>query len=540
MGNSESNERELSDQEKTVAALVEHSADHFVIFSSPVPYDEENERMRYDGEHHLDPLLNFIRTGGSETLRSLNLYDTLVRDSNVERLALVLGDCVVLTYLNLMCTDMKTSGLLAIANALPPSLNELLIGNDKVTRLEKRALGLMHISYKCFGNKGVRGLMDILASRCPALSQLTIRSALDNHGMAELAGRLPLSLQMLNVESTRYVSNSQKNTSLYSHATEFNAWGLTKLLDGLQADLALRCLKLSENVVGDRGIIALAGALGSMRNLTELHVRGCGMSPNGMEQLANALPWDRLEKLDVSCNAIKDTGGEALARAIVASTASAPVALRELGISLCGLGVLGMKRLCDASELMPFLTHVEQEKNIRFHDDACSNTETFVQKPCRNVAGKATAVQIATASNTGASSSGLDSALPPSLSLPRTVKSTDVSELSERCTGLEARCSSLVSRVAELGERHSADASEMARMRDDHERLQDEFESSEQQREALARKLDELCARVDRMTQLGRSEALEIRRLTMKNVVSAAMAARASAATTSSDGPPMS
>ena len=113
--------------------------------------------------------------------------------------------------------------------------------------------------------------------------------------------------------------------------------GAKGLAEVLQEDKCkISTLSLAANRLGDKAILALAGALGSSRALTQVNLSDCAIGCAGAVELANYFEYNQgVAVLDLSWNHIRARGGEALAKCLASNQA-----LTDFDLSWNGIGQL--------------------------------------------------------------------------------------------------------------------------------------------------------------------------------------------------------
>ena len=228
------------------------------------------------------------------SITTLELCHCEMKGQDTERLAGVLGQCAVLSHLNLCCNPI--------------------------------------------GAKGAGKLSGVLA-QSSALAYLNLsRNELSDDGAGRLAGVMGQLRALVHLDLSRNCINAN------------GAWRLAGVLGQCPA---LAHLDLSGNGIRDDGAGRLAGLLGQLRALTHLDLKSNAIRDHGAGRLAGVLgQCVLLAHLDLSDNEIGDAGAESLAEVLVQCTALAHLDLCDNRIETSGAGRLRASWCGKASGLL--------------------------------------------------------------------------------------------------------------------------------------------------------------------------------------------
>jgi Ran GTPase-activating protein (RanGAP) involved in mRNA processing and transport len=234
-------------------------------------------------------------------LTELDLSHNLWRSHDVDMLVGMFSKCKLISTLNFDGNDMDhdTDLELTLANAL----SEL----EMLTDLNLNGNRLDDFNF-----------MDLVLRKCTGIQYLDLGSArIRESGATALAGVLVTcaELRMLNL-----------------HKNLIGIAGAQAIAGGIGHCAHLNGLNMSDNEIGDAGAEALAVVVG---NVKFLNVSKCGLGARGCEALVG-LPFQQLEDLDLSDNAIQKYGVE-----VMAAAAGSWPALKTLSISGNAIGMHG-------------------------------------------------------------------------------------------------------------------------------------------------------------------------------------------------------
>jgi Ran GTPase-activating protein (RanGAP) involved in mRNA processing and transport len=234
-------------------------------------------------------------------LTELDLSHNLWRNHDVDMLVGMFSKCKLISTLNFDGNDMDhdTDLELTLANAL----SEL----EMLTDLNLNGNRLDDFNF-----------MGLVLRKCTGIQYLDLGSArIRESGATALAGVLVTcaELRMLNL-----------------HKNLIGIAGVQAIAGGIGHCAHLNGLNMSDNEIGDAGAEALAVVVG---NVKFLNVSKCGLGARGCEALVR-LPFQQLEDLDLSDNAIQRYGVE-----VMADAAGSWPALKTLSISGNMIGMHG-------------------------------------------------------------------------------------------------------------------------------------------------------------------------------------------------------
>ena len=137
---------------------------------------------------------------------------------------------------------------------------------------------------------------------------------------AIIAGNTSIRLEYLNISDNKIGDNGivhiatalQKNTTMKEldvHKCSISDVGAKSLAEAIAGNTSIRLLNISDNKIGDNGIVHIATALQKNTTMKELDVHKCSISDVGAQSLAEAIAGNtRLEYLNISDNKIRDNG----------------------------------------------------------------------------------------------------------------------------------------------------------------------------------------------------------------------------------------
>eukprot|EP00727_Mastigamoeba_balamuthi_P009036 m51a1_g4755 hypothetical protein (646) ;mRNA; r:424597-426958 len=238
--------------------------------------------------------------------------------------------------LKAFCGGLASSSLAVIdlsANGLGEEAAGLLAGSLSGPSLETLVLAHNNIDAVAAGH-----VANIMTS-CPRLTRLDLsdnRIGKSGSRKIAMAAREHKTLAMLQLDRNSILSVGlvsiaallgDKTTARVPIAhLSLSGNGLEPSSGNLIASLmqklpTLKHLDVSDNPIGDEGVVALCGGLSSNATMTSLSLKGLKLSNEGAKSIAEALKHNHtLQVLDLSDNKIRVEGGEALANALDVNT----------------------------------------------------------------------------------------------------------------------------------------------------------------------------------------------------------------------------
>ena len=186
----------------------------------------------------------------------------------------------------------------------------------------------------CINPEGAKALADALRVNA-ALKSLDISwNQLDAEAGKALADALSINAVLT---SLSLAGNSLTNAG-------YDMTGVTALAEALKVNAVLKKLHLSYNYLTDEGTIGIGESLKTNKSLEELHLRDCFIGPKGAKAFAGALRVNAgLKKIVLSGNEkIKHEGAIAILESLKTNKN-----LEELHLRECGIGPEGAKTLAD-------------------------------------------------------------------------------------------------------------------------------------------------------------------------------------------------
>ncbi|XP_036061006.1 NACHT, LRR and PYD domains-containing protein 5 [Onychomys torridus] len=271
----------------------------------------------------------------NRNLKYLNLGNTLLRDDDVKLAceALKHRNCSLET-LRLDSCELTSACYLEISKLLlsTTSLKSLSLARNKVVEKSMRSLCEALSSSKCALKKLILDSCDLTS----ASFQVLASALLSNRTLTHLC----LSNNRLRVEDVRRLCQFIRHPECALQRLILNQCGLKGDAYGFLAlmlinNKKLTHLSLTMNPMEDGGVKLLCEAIREPTcHLQELELVGCQLTEDCCEDLARMITANKhLKSLDLSNNALGDTGVIALCKGLKHSDSS----LRRLGLEACRL-----------------------------------------------------------------------------------------------------------------------------------------------------------------------------------------------------------
>ena len=350
--------------------------------------NEALHRVVRSAEPQLDLRGRFIGPAGavalSTALRSnhalttLDLYDTGLDDSSVDRLCHALLEHGLVTSLDLGGNELTagaTRALAALPRKLPPHQVDATTASDLDWAAEDEEVVEKGYDYgpPVCELRLSRNRLD--GAACGALLSSGRRDV-----MLALSS-LALSLNPLGEDGGAAIGDAMGHMphlhTLQLHGCGMGPKGAQALASGLVKARLLSHLDLSDNALADEGAQAVAAEL-PHTHLEELLLSRNRIAALGAAALANALMRRRgnaLRLLGLHGNKLRDTAAASLAEALGAPAARGNRSLETLDLSANKLGEEGALRLGDAIVTNPTLTSLDLRGNRRVDDGVITAIE---------------------------------------------------------------------------------------------------------------------------------------------------------------------
>ncbi|KIC75377.1 hypothetical protein DB41_HN00090 [Neochlamydia sp. TUME1] len=264
-----------------------------------------------------------------------------------------------LSYLNLSnCTRLSKLSLKA------PKLRFLALkGNQALTSLQVEAPLLEEIELEGCTRLSAHQIK-ALAKKCPHLKHLTLDGCnLSSLPYYKFIYQQPLliryDLERFNIERMQQLKGLLDNSLTKWMAQGLSMEEFSALMEGLKTNTSLTELHLLGNEIGPEGASALAKSLENNSSLIKLGLSSNKIGPEGASALAKSLENNSsLIKLGLSSNEIGPEGASTLAKSLESNSS-----LTELGLSSNKIGPEGANALAKSLETNSSLIKLDLSSN---------------------------------------------------------------------------------------------------------------------------------------------------------------------------------